>query len=56
MSFAFSARNRLENGDESGSAASALWARRFMVMTFVFGGAIYFVLAMALLALGAFSS
>ena len=56
VSFAFSARSRLESGDESGYALAALWARRFMVMTFVFGGAIYLVLVMALLALGAFSS
>jgi hypothetical protein len=56
VSFAFTARNRLANGDESGSAKAALWARRFMVMTFVFGGAIYLVLVMAFLALGAFSS
>jgi len=56
VSFAFSARSRLENGDVSGAAKAALWARRFMVMSFVFGGAVYLVLAMALLALGAFSS
>jgi hypothetical protein len=56
VSFAFSARNRLENGDEIGAAKAALWARRFMVMTFILGGAIYLVLVMALLALGAFSS
>lgn len=56
VSFALSARNRLENGDEIGAAKAALWARRFMVMTFVLGGAIYLVLVTAFLALGAFSS
>ena len=56
VSFAFSARNRLENGDEIGAARAARWARRFMVMTFVVGGAIYLLLVIAFLALGAFSS
>jgi len=56
VSFAFTARRRLQNGDEIGSAAAALWARRFMVLTFVCGGAIYLVLVIAFLALGAFSS
>jgi len=56
VSFAFSTRNRLENGDEIGAARAARWARRFMVMTFVVGGAIYLLLVIAFLALGAFSS
>lgn len=54
--YALTARGRLENGDEIGAARAALWARRFMVLTFVFGGAIYLVLVIAFLALGAFSS
>lgn len=56
VSFAFTARGRLESGNESGAAAAARWARRFMILTFVFGGAIYLVLVIAFLALGAFSS
>jgi hypothetical protein len=56
VSCALTSRGRLENGDESGAAKAALWARRFMVLTFVCGGAIYLVLVVALLALGAFSS
>ena len=56
VSCALTSRGRLENGDEIGAAKAAQWARRFMVLTFVFGGAIYLVLVMALLALGAFSS
>lgn len=56
VSFAFRARRRLENGDEIGAVSAALWARRFMVLTFVVGGVIYLVLVTAFLALGAFSS
>lgn len=54
--FVFTARRRLEKGDESGAVAASRWARRFMVATFVIGGAIYFLLVIAFLALGAFSS
>lgn len=54
--FSLRARSRLANGDENGAAAAALWARRFMVLTFIFGGAIYLVLITAFLVLGAFSS
>jgi hypothetical protein len=56
VSFAFKARSRLENGDEIGAAKAALWARRFMVLTFVCGGATCLLLVIAFLALGAFSS
>jgi hypothetical protein len=56
VSCALTSRGRLESGDKSGAARAALWARRFMVLTFVVGGAIYLVLVVAFLALGAFSS
>lgn len=56
VSFAFRSRSRLEIGDDIGAKSAALWARRFMVLTFAVGGAIYFALATAFLALGAFST
>jgi hypothetical protein len=56
VSCALTSRGRLASGNESGAVRAALWARRFMVLTFVVGGAIYLVLVMAFLALGAFSS
>jgi hypothetical protein len=54
--FELTARRRLEDGDASGAFEASLWARRFMIVTFLVGGAIYLLLFIAFLALGAFSS
>lgn len=56
VAFAFTVRRRLQSGDESRAIAASRWARRFMVLTFLVGGMIYLGLAIAFLALGAFSS
>ena len=53
--FSSTARRRFRNGDESGAVRASLWAKRFMILTYIAGVIIYLLIIVSLLALGAFS-